>query len=480
MRGVGVTIALCCAVSVAACGGEKDDPKSGNSDPSGPSEWPSYGHDGKNTRYNPNERIISRDNVAKLVKKWDSAETGVTSSAVTSTPAVVDGVVYFGDWSGKLHAVRAEDGSSVWTTQLAASTAGPSAQINNSPFVTSDRVYVGGADNLIYAVDRETGAKVWDPHAQIGDQNLVIIWSSPNVADNTLVIGVGSYEVFTNGPYSFRGNVVGVDATSGDVNWTTFLTEGNEESGFGVSVWGSAAMDTERKWAIIGTGQSYTAPASPHSDAVVALDYTTGELQWSRQFTADDIFTISADGPDHDVGASVVLYEIGGRQYVGAGDKGGHFFGLDRETGEILWETELTAGGRTGGVMASPAVADGVIYVYSNDGITENFGSGGPMAGSAFALDAETGKKLWETKMEPGAFGGIAVANGLMFFTTLDGVVHALDTEDGSELWNAPLLEAKAAGGVTVAGGMVFVGAGWDWVALSPSGGVTAFGLPEE
>ena len=134
--------------------------------------------------------------------------------------------------------------------------------------------------------------------------------------------------------------------------------------------------------------------------------------------------------------------------------------------------------------MASPAVANGVIYIYSNDGIAENIGSDGPPAGSAFAVNGETGAVLWETKMTPGAFGGIAVANGLMFFTTLDGTIHALNTDTGAELWSNKMLDGaatKAAGGVTVAGGMVYAGAGWDWTPLldPPAGGVTAYALPE-
>jgi outer membrane protein assembly factor BamB len=83
-------------------------------------------------------------------------------------------------------------------------------------------------------------------------------------------------------------------------------------------------------------------------------------------------------------------------------------------------------------------------------------------------------------------FGGIAIANGLMFFTSLDGVIHALRTEDGKELWKEKLFEdmdeLTSAAGVTVADGMVYASAGWAWLPLTdpPPGGVVAFGLPEE
>lgn len=449
-------------------------------------DWPSYGHDIKNTRYNVEETAITRDNVGDLIQVWDTLQTGVTEFGVTSTPSVVDGVVYFADWEGKLHAVNAKDGEPVWGTQLAPIKSGPNAQVNASPFVTEDRVYIGGTNNLIYSVDRATGDKNWDPAAEIGDEEQVYFWSSPNIIDDTLIIGVGSAQVFLGSePYTFQGNLVGVDTDSGEPKWTTYVAEGPDDECFGCSIWGSAAIDEGRKLAYVGIGQSYSAPAGRLSDAVIAVDYETGDLKAGHQFNADDIFTLATapDGNDYDVGASVVLYEIDGKDYLVAGDKGGELYALDRDDLGSIWETRLTPGGQTGGVMASPAVADGVIYVVSNDGEKGNFGGGGPAHAEAFAVDGKSGDVKWHVPVEPGVFGGIVVANGLMFFSSLDGKVHALNTDDGEELWSATMLDGAAdgaAGGVTVSHGMVFVGAGWDWAPLGapPSGGLTAFALP--
>ena len=92
---------------------------------------------------------------------------------------------------------------------------GVNAQINDSPFVSGDRIYVGGTDNTAYCVDLASGTKVWDPPANLGDQKSTIIWSSPNIIDDTMVIGVGSFQVFFNGPYDFKGSIVSVNATDG-------------------------------------------------------------------------------------------------------------------------------------------------------------------------------------------------------------------------------------------------------------------------
>src|SRR5437870_7210514 len=60
-----------------------------------PFEWPVFNHDDRNTRANRPERSIPPDTVDRLAPR--RRVDGL--SAVTSTPAVVKGVVYFGDWS---------------------------------------------------------------------------------------------------------------------------------------------------------------------------------------------------------------------------------------------------------------------------------------------------------------------------------------------------------------------------------------------
>ena len=73
-----------------------------------------------------------------------------------------------------------------------------------------------------------------------------------------------------------------MDATSGAVQHNTFVTDGNDQSGFGCSIWGSAAIDTDRKLAYVGVGQSYSAPASTLSDSVIAVDYNTAYSSGAR------------------------------------------------------------------------------------------------------------------------------------------------------------------------------------------------------
>ena len=72
-----------------------------------------FGPDLDNTRFNPVEDMLAADNVDQLAERWK-----ITGAAVTSTPAVVDGVVYVADWDGNLQAYEADTGRTVWTSHL--------------------------------------------------------------------------------------------------------------------------------------------------------------------------------------------------------------------------------------------------------------------------------------------------------------------------------------------------------------------------
>jgi mono/diheme cytochrome c family protein len=167
------------------------------------------------------------------------------------------------------------------------------------------------------------------------------------------------------------------------------------------------------------------------------------------------------------VGAMPNLFQVDGKDAVGAGDKAGTYRALDRETGEILWEAPLTRGGTQGGVMASAAVADGTVYVTSNDASRD-----ADMA----ALDADTGEEVWRVQVGAHITGPVTWANGVLYVSDDSGRIAAYDAADGSLLWSFDV-PFPAAGGIAVVDGTIYAGWGW-WLAnapQNPDGGVIAF-----
>jgi outer membrane protein assembly factor BamB len=74
-------------------------------------------------------------------------------------------------------------------------------------------------------------------------------------------------------------------------------------------------------------------------------------------------------------------------------------------------------------VDSSPAVANGVVYVGSEDG-------------NVYALNASTGAKLWSYATGAGLYSSPAVANGVVYVGSYDYNVYALNASTGGKLWS--------------------------------------------
>jgi outer membrane protein assembly factor BamB len=452
----------------------------GDPQPIGSQDWPMFGHDYANTRASRDETIAAAHLPSLRVA------VRVPGAGVSSTPAVVDGVVYYSDYAGHLKAIDAIDGTQKWSVRL------QNTMLTPSPFVGADTVYIAGDNSMVYAVDRSNGAERWRKRIETTPNNR--IWSSPVVVGDTLIIGAASYQVFFPATPMFHGSVVGLDARNGDEKWRVSVCP-PAECGGGVSVWSSVAVDADLKLAYIGTGQAYAAPAGPYSDALIAINYETGERVWHYQLTANDVYTSTSGSLDRDVGATPNLFEatISGvvRKLVGVGDKAGRYATFDRATGELIWsrivDPRMPPGSTIGGIMGTAAVGDGRI-LFTNNTSTAATGQGDarPGSGTAYALDVATGDILWSVNLPAGSFSGNALANGLMYFITWDGQLRVLDASNGTLLRSIPVgteigsfvgsgvngFPNGSTSGPVIANGRIYAGYGWTWGA-SITGGLT-------
>jgi outer membrane protein assembly factor BamB len=91
-----------------------------------------------------------------------------------------------------------------------------------------------------------------------------------------------------------------------------------------------------------------------------------------------------------------------------------------KQLGGIKWTF------KTGGpIVASPAIADGVVYIPSMDKYL-------------YAIDQETGKEKWKYKSSMPIASSPAVAGGLLYFVSSAGGLGALDTASGKIKWVLP------------------------------------------
>jgi outer membrane protein assembly factor BamB len=122
-------------------------------------------------------------------------------SDIKSTPTVVaqHGLVVFGAWSTRIHALDVSTGEEVWSYQTDARIMSSAAY---AP--TRDVVYVGGFDRKLHAVRAEDGVGVWTFDAGSG------ILSSPAVSGDEVAVLFGAY----------NGLLYAVNAEDGSERWT--------------------------------------------------------------------------------------------------------------------------------------------------------------------------------------------------------------------------------------------------------------------
>jgi polyvinyl alcohol dehydrogenase (cytochrome) len=257
----------------------------------------------------------------------------------------------------------------------------------------------------------------------------------------------------------------------------------------GAAVWSAPTIDAKRSRLYFATGNSYTDAKEDGSDAVIALDLSTGRTIWRRQVTASDadlsgctsgrklVNCPSTRGHDYDFGASPILLPLrDGRDILAAGQKSGVVFGIDPDSGAVLWRTQVGAGGFLGGIMWGMAADGRYLYVANADFVVA--GNGRP---GLFALNPETGKDIWYVpvpKVPCSWTSGAPCFNaqsaapfaipGAVFAGTTDGHERAYAAADGRILWDFDT--GRPSGGAidvtsgSLANGMLFLISGYSGV----------------
>ena len=218
----------------------------------------------------------------------------------------------------------------------------------------------------------------------------------------------------------------------------------------------------------------------------MALDLNTGGIKWANKLQGYDTWTVACftgsltncpdpKGPDYDFGQGSMLFTVKdagkSRDLVGAGQKSGVFWALDRDTGKVVWSRIVGPGGSLGGMQWGSATDGQQIYVAISNSDIKQYTletSGETINGGSWsALDAATGKIIWQTADPAGAkdVAPMTVANGVVYAGSIasgDGLnnMYALDAKTGQILWNFNSGGSVVAGAAVV-DGTVYWGSGY-------------------
>jgi len=438
-----------CTGSVPGTGPGTTPTPTGTSSPSGPppTEWASPSYDLAGSRFAPDAGIAA-DNIAELGLAWRFD----TDGAVTGTPTVADGRVYVATWQGSVYSIDLATGGQVWRHDHG-------AQVDATVTLWEDLAFFGDARGVLTALDAGTGAVRWS--VRVDETTSAHLYASPVVADGVLIQPVASDQesarIHGDRPVDFRGKVVALDPRTGDEEWRTFLVP---EGRTGAPVWGGVVVVDGL--VVFGTGNAYTEPADPMTDAVVALHLSNGTVAWSFQATKDDVFTQrNPVSPDHDFGSTPSVFTADdGRRLVGIGQKSSIYWAIDARLGEVVWtHGEVRAGE---GIIADSAAGQERVIVNQ---VTLK---------TTTAL-SPAGEALWRYDAGSTLLADPALVPGAVLVGDAEGDVVALALDDGRVLWNATTGGAGGVfGGLAVAGGHVLVPTVPDGY-LGPAGSVLAF-----
>ena len=465
-----LTAVVSCIDFFAETGEARSRPSAAVSDAS---DWPMYNHDPRGTRWNRAEHRLGRGSVPELRRQWRFQ----TDGAVAGTPAVVDGITFAVDSTGTAYALT-ENGREIWRSTVEVSTdIGP--KVTASPLVSEGLVIFGDQAGFVHGLDAETGRERWsvrpNPHpgAVIFSSATPVEFETNGRGRHAIAVGVSSveelYAIFADYRCcTFRGSVALIDPEDGDVIWQRYLVDepeanSDESSGpSGAPVWSTPTFDRQSETIYVTTGNNYSLPATDTSDAIVALRAETGRVRWVNQRTENDIANATTppedpEHPDYDFGDSPQIYRVGGRKVVGAGQKSGLYHALGADRGGLINEIRVAPGGGLGGLFADSAVAESTIYANGTDWPFV-YAGGEPRSGSLSAISGDGSRILWHVETEKPNLSGVAVANDVVYFQSLDGFLYALDTSSGALL--ARERTGGQFGGPAISRGRIYLGTG--------------------
>jgi len=507
--------------------------------------WPLHGHDLGGQRYSA-LTAIDTTTVTRLVPKW-TYHSGVTAT-FQSTPIVVDGVMYVSLPFSGVAALDATSGRELWKYQHASRSeklcCGPA---NRGVAVAGGKVYLGTVDGRLVALDAKTGATLWDVAVadyqgateavtQLKQDSLsrlstigttgVGVAAAPLVYDGKVFVGiagvgyglhlahgqaVGLAVIGVAGEYGRPGLMAAFDAETGRPIWRFDITGPGWEGTFssatpdgvplhrdlaaerteaakypdawrygGGSVYTTPVVDAGRHLLIFGTGNPSPQMADEsrpgdnlYTTSLVALDLRTGKLVWYYQQVPHDRW-------GYDVANSPILLDLkyDGKRVpaVAQAGKTGWVYVHDRRDGRLLFKSDafvpqrnlfappqpgegvVVAPGAGGGAGWSPSAYDGSRQMFfvsalhlpmryvvheerRSDGSVVRYTSTqntDEAGGTLTALDLGAGGRLrWQVTTDEPLIGGVlATAGGLVFSGMGGGVFAAFDAGSGKQLWS--------------------------------------------
>jgi quinohemoprotein ethanol dehydrogenase len=311
-------------------------------------DWPYNGGDVYNSRF-ANLDQINPSNVSQLKPAW-IFHTGVfdPNMSMEMTPLVVNGVMFITTGDDDVFALNPTTGKQIWHYAPEASM----PKISTLPVCCNNDnrgvaygmglIFDARLDGVLVALNAKTGAVVW----QVTVDDPVNNGATITVAPQFIGASMGTIpEVLTGvsgGEFGVRGHLDAYNPATGKLLWRFWTTEpatwaGKSYLTGGASIWGTPTYDPLLNMVYFATGNAFPWPwvagragTNLFANSIVAVDATSGELQWFFQETHHDMWDLDSPQPS-------VLFSWNGIPAIYQVSKTGWMWILDRASGESLF-----------------------------------------------------------------------------------------------------------------------------------------------
>jgi alcohol dehydrogenase (cytochrome c) len=448
---------------------------------------------------------INSSNVSKLGVAWTvplRIPVTRTDGAYATTPVVVNGVVYVQDLESNVLAISLATGKVLWKHTFSSPNGGPDG-VN----VARGVVYAA-TNSAAVALSAATGRQLWSRTLTRNDHEGIAI--APGYDHGTVYVSTVPANA-TVGQYlpNAKGTLWALNAATGAPQWSWDEVQnlwGHPDINSGGGQWYPPSFDRQGH-IYVGVGnpapidgaRGYpwgTSRPGPdlYTDSVVKLS-PRGKLLWYYQLTPHDLF-------DWDMQNPPVLATAHGHPVVIDGGKAGILIELNAQTGKPIWKLPVGVHNGHGnyGLLTEnakpashihlprqfclePGVYGGILTQLASNGSTTFAAVNdmpSPMCGPAtgcsisktaaidavfkatgemVAVNQDTGKLEWDTRLPSSPYGAAAVTNNVVFTTTFHGDLYALNAATGAILREIPL-SAGTNAPVAIDGDYVIAGAG--------------------
>lgn len=338
---------------------------------------------------------------------------GTDDKALALVPAVAGGRVYVADARGRVAALGAGDGRTVWERET-------KLPFSGGPDVAGDRLALGTSDGDVVLLSTRDGSQVW--RAKVASEVL----SVPRIVNDLVVVHTIDDSVYglalADGSERWRfqvpapvltlrgsstpvltrdgviigvsgGRLVHLELTAGEPLWEVLVTPPTGRSEL------DRIADLDANPVVVGD----IAYVGAYNGDLAAVDIALGTVMWRRFLSShaglaadeeaiyvtdsqDNVWAAEpADGAGRWQQEALVNRQLSGPALTGSalvvGDLEGYVHWLARRDGRLLGFTRVTKAP----IRATPVVVNNIVYVYADNGTVAALTTGAAPAARASA-----------------------------------------------------------------------------------------------